>query len=181
MIRRRTRRSRRREGSRLRRAVWTLLSAMMLLVALPAGIASARTESSGRQGSPRVAMILLDDSTALASTEIEAERQAALRYARALPPDVEVGLVKFSSRWQVMLTPTADRGALAAALNAIHRPTSDATGIYSALAGRGVGGAGGGRQGGQPAAGAVRGRRHLEPSGHAGLPRRRDRVAQGRG
>ena len=79
-------------------------------------------------------MILLDDSTALASTEIEAERQAALRYARALPPDVEVGLIKFSSRWQVMLIPTTDRGALAAALNAIHRPTSDATGIYSALA-----------------------------------------------
>ena len=108
----------------------------MLLVALPAGIASARTGSSGSstQASPRVAMILLDDSTALAGTEIEAERQAALRYARALPPDVEVGLVKFSSRWQAMLKPTADHGALAAALVAIHRPTSDATGIYSALA-----------------------------------------------
>ncbi len=114
------------------RAAWTLLF-VLLAVGLPAGIASARTQSAG-QTSPRVAMILLDDNTALASTEIEAERQAALRYARALPPDVEVGLVKFSSRWQVMLTPTTDRGALAAALNAIHRPTSDATGIYSALA-----------------------------------------------
>lgn len=115
------------------RAVWTLLSAAMLLVALPAGIASARTESPGH-GAPRVAMILLDDSTTLASTEIEAERQAALRYARALPPDVKVGLLKFSSRWQVMLSPTTDHGALAAALYAIHRPTSDASGIYSALA-----------------------------------------------
>jgi Flp pilus assembly protein TadB len=114
------------------RAVWTLLSVMILLALLPAGIASARTGSSG-QGSPRVAMILLDDSTTLASTQIEAERQAALRYARALPPDVEVGLMKFSSRWQVMLVPTADHGALNAALYAIHRPTSDATGIYSAI------------------------------------------------
>ena len=116
-----------------KRAVWTLLSVIMLLVALPAGIASARTQSSG-QGSPRVAMILLDDSTTLASTEIEAERQAALRYARALPPDVEVGLIKFSTRWQVMLTPTTDHGALASALYAIHRPGPDATSIYSALA-----------------------------------------------
>jgi hypothetical protein len=122
-----------------RRAVWTLLSALMLLVALPAGIATARTESSGAPGSSaqastRVAMILLDDSTALASTEIAAERQAALRYARALPPDVEVGLIKFSSRRDVVIIPTTDRGELAAALNASARPGSDATGIYTALA-----------------------------------------------
>jgi tight adherence protein B len=116
-----------------KRALWTLLSAVMLLVALPAGIASARTQSPG-QGSPRVAMILLDDSTTLASTQIEAERQAALRYERALPSDVKVGLIKFSGRWQVMLSPTTDHGALATALYAPHRPTSDATGIYSALA-----------------------------------------------
>jgi len=115
-----------------KRALWTLLSALMLLVALPAGIASARSQSPG-QGSPRVAMILLDDSTTLTSAELEAERQAAVRYTHALPPDVKVGLVKFSGRWQVMLSPTTDHGALTAALDAIHRPTSDATGIYSAL------------------------------------------------
>jgi len=115
-----------------KRALWTLLSALMLLVALPAGIATARSQSPG-QGSPRVAMILLDDSTTLTSAELEAERQAAVRYTHALPPDVKVGLVKFSGRWQVMLSPTTDHGALTAALDAIHRPTSDATGIYSAL------------------------------------------------
>lgn len=114
------------------RAVWALLSALMLLVALPAGIASARTESG--QGTPRVAMIVLDDSTALTSTEAGAEHQAALRYARALPPDVEVGLVKFSARWIVVLAPTAHQGELAAALNAHLRPAADATRIYSALA-----------------------------------------------
>jgi tight adherence protein B len=117
--------------STLVRAAWALLAAV-LLVALPAGIASARTQSAS-QASPRVAMILLDDSTVLASTQIEAERQAALRYARALPSGVEVGLIKFSSRWQVMLPPTTDHGALDAALYAIHRPTGDATGIYDAL------------------------------------------------
>ncbi|HEY7857150.1 MAG TPA: hypothetical protein VIC82_01505, partial [Candidatus Nanopelagicales bacterium] len=86
------------------RAVWTLLSALLLLALLPAGIASARTQSA-LPASPRVAMILLDDSTALTSSEIQAERQAALRYALALPADVKVGLIKFSGRWQVMLVP----------------------------------------------------------------------------
>lgn len=116
-----------------RRALLALLSALMLLVALPAGIASARTGSSG-PGSPRVAMIVLDDSTALASSEIQAERQAALRYARALPPDVEVGLVKFSARWVVVLIPAIQRGELAAAVNATLRPSADATRVYGALA-----------------------------------------------
>ena len=115
------------------RAAWTLLSAMLLLVLLPAGIAFARTESAA-QGSPRVAMILLDDSTALDHNETAAEHQAALRYARALPPDVKVGLVTFSSRWQVALSPSADRRALAAALNASLRSGGNATGVYGALA-----------------------------------------------
>ena len=116
-----------------KRALWTLLSAVMLLVALPAGIASARIQPAS-QGSPRVAMIVLDDSAALVTSETTAERQAGLRYAQALPPDVEVGLVTFSSRWQVALAPTADRGELAAALNASPLPASNGTAIYGALA-----------------------------------------------
>lgn len=115
------------------RAVWALLSALMLLVALPAGIASAVTGSPG-QGSPRVAMIVLDDSTALVSVETEAERQAAWLYAQALPPDVEVGLVTFGSQPQVALTPTTNRGELAAALNPGPRSAGDAAGIYGAVA-----------------------------------------------
>jgi tight adherence protein B len=43
------------------RAVWVLLPAVLLLVSLQAGMASARGESTGR-GSPRVAMTLLDVS-----------------------------------------------------------------------------------------------------------------------
>jgi tight adherence protein B len=115
------------------RAVWTLLSAMLLLVLLPAGIASARTGSSD-QGSARVAMILLDGSTALDRAETAAEHQAALRYARALPPDVKVGLVTFSSHWRVALSPSADRRALAAAVNASLRSGGNAIGVYGALA-----------------------------------------------
>ncbi len=114
------------------RTAWTLLAALVLLVALPAGIAIAITGSSG-QGAPRVAMIVLDDDTSLTSAQVAATHQAALRYAQALPPDVEVGLVKFSARWDVVLTPTTQHGELAAALNAKLRPANDATRVYGAL------------------------------------------------
>jgi hypothetical protein len=85
MIRRRSTPAAAKRKITAKRVLWTLLSAVTLLVALPAGIASARPQSPG-QGSPRVAMILLDDSTTLASTELEAERQAAVRYTRAQRP-----------------------------------------------------------------------------------------------
>jgi tight adherence protein B len=113
-----------------------LAVAAALLLVLPAGTASARARSaasSGTSGSPRVAMILLDVSRALTPAQTETERQAALRYAQALPSNVRVGLVKFSNYWQVMLPPAADRGALTAALNASHRSSSTAAGIYGAL------------------------------------------------
>jgi Flp pilus assembly protein TadB len=117
-----------------RRAASILLAgAVALLLSLPAGIANARVQSSA-SGSPRVAMIVLDVSKALTPVQTEAERQAALRYAQALPPGIRVGLVKFSNYWQVMLSPTANRGELATALNASHRSSSTAAGIYGALA-----------------------------------------------
>ena len=106
--------------------------AVALLPSLPMGIANASVQSPA-SGSPRVAMILLDVSKALTPAQTEAERRAVLSYARALPPDVKVGLVKFSNYWQVMLSPTANRGALNAALNASHRSSSTAAGIYGAL------------------------------------------------
>ena len=116
-----------------RLAAGILLAGAVALLLLPAGMASARVQSPA-SGSPRVAMIVLDVSKALTPVQTEAERQAALRYAQALPPNVRVGLVKFSNYWQVMLSPTANRGELAAALNASHRSSSTAAGIYGALA-----------------------------------------------
>ena len=106
--------------------------ALTLLLSLPAGTAAASGESPP-SGSPRIAMIVLDVSKALSNVETEDERQAALRYAHALPSDVEVGLVKFSDQWQVMLPPTANRTELAGALNASHRSSTTAAGIYGAL------------------------------------------------
>jgi Flp pilus assembly protein TadB len=119
------------------RAVWALcalvLLAALLLLSLPAGTASARTQSPGQEP-PRVAMILLDVGNALAASEAAAQHQAAVRYAQALPPDVKAGLVTFSSRWHVELAPTTDRGELLAALNASRRAGGNAVGIYGALA-----------------------------------------------
>jgi tight adherence protein B len=103
-----------------------------LLLALPAGTASASVTSPAA-GSPRIAMILLDVSRALSNVETQDAREAALRYASALPSDVEVGLVKFSDQWQEMLPPTANRTELAGALNASHRSGETATAIYDAL------------------------------------------------
>jgi tight adherence protein B len=122
---------------RLTKATWRtasilLAGAMVLLLALPAGMASAAAQTAAA-GSPPVAMIVLDVSKALTPAQTEEERQTALRYARALPSVVRVGLVRFSNYWQVMLSPTANRGALSAALNASHRSSSTAAGIYGAL------------------------------------------------
>jgi tight adherence protein B len=111
-----------------------LLAALtaMLLVA-PAGTASARALSSA-PGAPRVAMIVLDMSKALTGAQTEAGRRAALGYARALPPDVRVGLVTFSAQWRMALAPTGDRGALETALNASQRNEKSAAGLYDAVA-----------------------------------------------
>jgi len=120
-----------------------------LLLALTTGTASASVTSPAA-GSPRIAMILLDVSRALSNVETQDAREAALRYASALPSDVEVGLVKFSEQWQEMLPPTANRAELAGALNASHRSGQTATAIYDALtaaeaAVRAAGGAAGSR------------------------------------
>lgn len=106
--------------------------ALTLLLALPAVAASASVKSPA-PGSPRIAMILLDVSRALSNVETEDARQAALRYADALPSDVEVGLIKFSDQWQEMLPPTANRAELAGALNASHRSGETAAAIYDAM------------------------------------------------
>jgi tight adherence protein B len=118
----------------MRRAVGVLVpAALALLLPVQAGTASARAQSPAT-GGPRVAMIVVDMSKALTGAQTEAERQAALRYADALPANVRVGLITFSASWQTALPPASDRGRLAAAL-AASQPTSwSAAGIYGAVA-----------------------------------------------
>jgi len=109
-----------------------LVGAVALVLPAQAGVASARTQSQDA-GRPRVAMIVLDMSRALTGVQTEDGRRAALRYARALPSGVRVGLVTFSSQWRVALPPTGDLGELAAALNASRRTGKSAAGLYGAL------------------------------------------------
>ena len=121
-------------GNATRRTAGVLLAgALALLLSAQAGEASARAQSPGAGGP--VAMIVVDMSRALTGVQTEAERRAALRYARALPSDVRVGLVTFSSGWRMALPPTGDRGQLAPALNASHRTGKTAAGLYDALTG----------------------------------------------
>ena len=133
-----------RENATRRVAGAALAGLTVLLLAVPAGTASARVLSPA-QGAPRVAMIVLDTSTALTSTQAEAEQQAALGYARALPPDVQAGLVTFSTQWRMTLSPTRDRGALEAALTASQRSGASAVGLYDAVTAAQAAAAGGAR------------------------------------
>lgn len=116
-----------------RRVVGVLVAAAALLLSLPGAMASAHVQSQAAGAHP-VAIILLDTSRALTGAQTEAARQAAQRYADALPPDVRVGLVTFNAQWRVVLAPTAKRSEIISALYANQRVGETAAGIYGALA-----------------------------------------------
>jgi tight adherence protein B len=125
------------------------VAAAALLLPLLVGAASARVQAPATS-SPRVAMVVMDMSKALTGAQTEEERMAALHYAEALPSDVRVGLVAFSSKWRVALAPTADRQAFQSALFASYRIDTTAVGLYGAVAAaesavRAAGGAAGSR------------------------------------
>ena len=65
----------------------------------------------------RGVVVLLDTSGSMAPDRIVVARQAIATYVTSLPPDVQVGLVTFSSKPSLVVAPTADRGALTGALD----------------------------------------------------------------
>ncbi|MCP2250987.1 VWA domain-containing protein [Lentzea aerocolonigenes] len=65
----------------------------------------------------RGVVVLLDTSGSMAPDRIVVARQAIATYVSGLPADVQVGLVTFSSQPSLVLAPTADRGAVGAALD----------------------------------------------------------------
>ena len=65
----------------------------------------------------RGVVVLLDTSGSMAPDRIVVARQAIATYVSGLPADVQVGLVAFSSQPTLVLAPTADRGAVAGALD----------------------------------------------------------------
>lgn len=67
----------------------------------------------------RVTVLALDASGSMAGAPLAAARAAAAGYAATLPADVRVGLVAISTAARTVLAPTADRAALAAALDGV--------------------------------------------------------------
>ncbi|HEX8869124.1 MAG TPA: vWA domain-containing protein, partial [Lentzea sp.] len=65
----------------------------------------------------RGVVVLVDTSGSMAPDRIVVARKAIATYVSSLPADVQVGLVAFSSQPSLVLAPTADRGALAGALD----------------------------------------------------------------
>lgn len=89
-------------------------------VSLPARI-TAQLPAPGTTGDPaaappRAVMLVLDASGSMGEAGIAAALLAASSYLRTLPSDVQVGLVTFADRAQLLLVPTTDRDAVDGAL-----------------------------------------------------------------
>lgn len=105
------------------------LSALLALIAIPLCTAAATAATS-----PRIVIILLDTNISPAKAQLSDERSAEQAYVRALPADVEVGLVTFNNTWHTVLRPTANRAKLAADVAAVTRAGSTSNGFSGALA-----------------------------------------------
>src|SRR5712692_1077234 len=96
-------------------ALLAALAILALPLALPVRLAAAQAAARP----PRVVIILLDTNGSPPPARLPAERRVAMAYARALPADVEVGLITFNDGWKTVLAPVAGgRPLLAAALAA---------------------------------------------------------------
>lgn len=79
----------------------------------------------------RVVYVVLDTSGSMAGEVIAAARRAAAQYARALPTDVRLGLIAFSSRPRLLVRATADRGSFDHGLAQVR--TGGGTALYDAV------------------------------------------------
>ncbi len=112
--------------------VWLLagLAAMLSSFFLLAGGESARAAVPSR-----VAIILVDTNNSPSyARRLADERNQALEYARALAPDIRVGVIFFGNIAHVVLPPTTSRSRLTAALMSIQPAGTTSRGIRSALA-----------------------------------------------
>jgi Flp pilus assembly protein TadB len=119
----------------LTRTAVAFLASGAAWLSVPWTAAQAGPSAAGER--PAV-MILLDINTSLYGSSLSSERTAAVSYVRALPPGVRAGLITFSSRWRVVLVPTADRTPLIAALSARMSGGATSRGLSSALSGAAV-------------------------------------------
>ena len=76
-------------------------------------------------------VLVMDTSNSMAGSPLEQAKAAAGRFLAGLPEGVAVGIVSFGSSVEVRSTPTTDRVALAAAIDALR--TNGGTRLYDAL------------------------------------------------
>nr|WP_275955196.1 type II secretion system F family protein [Planomonospora venezuelensis] len=88
----------------------------------PAGTAGA----GGGDGPDRSVVIVFDASASMSGPPLAQAQDAALDYARAVPSDVRLGLVRVGDRAETLLAPTADRAAFAAAVRGVRAQGSTA-------------------------------------------------------
>ncbi len=111
---------------------WAVLviAVLLSLLALPFGTAAAHAADRSR-----IVVILLDTNISPATTQMSDERNAEAAYVRALPADVEVGLIVFNDTWRTVLQPTSNRTRLSAAVAAAKPHGASSNGLAGALAG----------------------------------------------
>ncbi|GAA0214460.1 hypothetical protein GCM10010492_10330 [Saccharothrix mutabilis subsp. mutabilis] len=79
----------------------------------------------------RGVVLVVDTSGSMAGERIATARRAASGYAASVPADVRVGLVAFADTPALLVSPTTDRAALAAALESLR--ANGNTALYDAL------------------------------------------------
>jgi tight adherence protein B len=96
---------------------------------------AATAEPAGTAGAPgpaRTVVIVFDASGSMSGPAMTEARDAALRYARAVPSDVRLGLVRVGDRAETLVEPTGDREAFAAAVRGMR--ASGSTALYDGVA-----------------------------------------------
>ena len=106
------------------------LTAMIIGVARPHANVTVRREEA-------TVLLAMDVSRSMGAndvppTRLQAAKTAALDFAQKVPKKFRIGVVAFSTRAQVALPPTADRGLLKSALASLH--TGEGTAIGDAIA-----------------------------------------------
>jgi Flp pilus assembly protein TadB/uncharacterized protein YegL len=112
----------------------TVVAALLTLAGSPA--AAATPSASGDPTPPgepgaRTTVLVVDTSGSMKGENIGAAHSAITAYVAALPPDVAVGLVRFSNRPQVVLQPTSDRAVLHEAV--VDLPLGGNTSLYDSI------------------------------------------------
>jgi Ca-activated chloride channel family protein len=106
------------------------LGVMIVGVARPHATVNVQREEA-------TVLLAMDVSRSMGATDVpptrlQAAKTAAIDFAEKVPKKFRIGVVAFSTRAQVALPPTADRGLLKSALGSLH--TGEGTAIGDAIA-----------------------------------------------